>query len=84
LRRKLQRRSGGSAIKRRIWSRSARSVSFLRASSFAFLETRFFMEGLFESIQHGAIAIPAGRSLALDNIRQGCHDNLGIGQVVGS
>jgi hypothetical protein len=81
LRRKLQRRSGARAIKRRIWSRSARSVSFFRASSFAFLDTRFFMEGFFENIQHRPIAISPGCSLALDNIRQGRHDNFRIGHV---
>src|SRR5712672_2555889 len=70
LRRKLVRRSGGRARRRLIWSRSARSLSFFRASSFSFRVTRFFMQRLLENIQRGGVSRASRGSFTLDDIRQ--------------
>src|SRR4051812_5179177 len=56
LRRKFVRFSGGSASRRRIRSRSARSVSLLSACRRAFLPTRGFFKNFLQNRQHGDIA----------------------------
>ena len=56
LRKKCVRRSGGRASSRWIWSRRARSLSFLRASSWALRVARGFFgfgNGLLQQRQHG-------------------------------
>src|ERR1039457_1674709 len=73
LRRKWVRCSGGSASSRWIWSRSASSLSFLRASSWALRVTRGFLglfKGLLQQRQHGQVAGASGRLLTSDDISQ--------------
>ena len=80
LRRKCVRFSGGRASRRRIRSRSARSLSFLRASSRAFLLTRGFFKHLLQNGKHGEFAWTAGRLLALDDISKSSHQNSPIAE----
>ena len=63
--------SGGSANSRRIWSRSASSLSCLSAVSRIFRVMRGFFKGLLQALQHSQIAWPSGSLLAFDNISQG-------------
>ncbi len=70
LRRKCPRFSGGSARRRRIWSRSASSDSFFSASSLALRVMRAFFKNFFQYIEHRAVLRPAGRALALYDIGQ--------------
>ena len=70
LRRKCVRFSGGSANSRRIWSRNASSLSFLRASRAAFRDGLRFRKRRLQNPQHGQIPRPASGLLALDDIRQ--------------
>src|SRR3954447_25201973 len=81
LRRKWVRFSGGKASRRRMSFRSARSLSFLRASRRAFLLTRGFFKDLLQDRKHGEVARTAGCLLALDDIRQGCHQKSPIVHV---
>ncbi len=72
LRRKCVRCSMGKASRRRIRSRSARSLSFFRAASCTFSPARFrfdvcFIQDLLQGIQHRAILGPSGRALAFDH-----------------
>src|ERR1019366_2178536 len=79
-RRKCVRFSGGRASRRRIRSRSARSLSFLSASSRAFLPTRGFFKHFLQNRKHGKVAWTAGCLLALDDISHGRHQNPRIAQ----
>ncbi len=63
---------GAAPSRRRIWSRRASSLSFLSASSLAFLPGRAFKRFL-QNLNYGQIARAAGGSLALDDINQGRH-----------
>src|ERR1017187_6871564 len=56
LRKKCVRFPGGRASRRRIRSRSARSLSFLRASRRAFLPTRGFCKHFLQYRKHGEVA----------------------------
>ena len=67
-RRKCVRFSGASS--RRIWSRRASSLSFLRASRTAFRVVLGFRKRCLQDPQHGQIPRPSGGFLALDDISQ--------------
>ena len=82
LRKKWVRRSGGRASSRWIWSRNARSLSFLRASSWALRVARGFgfgfFNGLLQQRQHGQVAGAPGRLLTSDDISQAGDVEAGI------
>ena len=68
LRRKLVRFSMGSASRRRICSRSARSLSFVSAAKRSFRVMRAFFKRLLQDGEHGQVAGAAGCLLTLDDI----------------
>lgn len=74
-RRKWVRLFRGRASSRRIWSVSARSLSFLSAASWASLFFVFFLfiERFLKDIQDSPITVAVGCPLALNNIHQTRH-----------
>ena len=75
LRRKFVRRSGGRRCQRSIRSRSCRSLSRASASSRWRRVGFLFFTGRLQHVDDGQVARPLGRTLADQDVSQGCDQN---------